>query len=278
MASVWKGSISFGLVNIPVELQGAVTEHRPRFRLLHAKDKSPVSYERVCQREGKNVAWQDLVKGYEYSKGKFVVLTKEDFETAAIEKTKTIDILDFVDDEEVDERFFDNSYYALPGKGSGRGYVVLREAIRASGRIGIGKFVLRDSEHLVALHVVEDALVLTMMRFADELVDVSKFQFPRAKDVRPKELQLAKMLIDNLEAKWDPEKYKDEYRENLMRVIKAKMKGVEPDLEAEEHPKDASVIDLMERLRRSLEGGAKGAKKAAKRKTGRGRGKQRKAA
>jgi DNA end-binding protein Ku len=274
MAAVWKGMISFGLVNIPVELHGAVTEHRPRFRLLHAKDQSPVSYERVCQREGKAVAWSDLVKGYEYTKGKFVVLTKEDFQTAALEKTKTIDILDFVDEQEIDDRYFDNSYYALPGKGGNRGYAVLREAIRESGRAGIGKFVLRDSQHLVALYAVEDALVLTMMRFADELVDVSHYNFPSAKEVRPKELEMAKALVENLAGKWEPEKYTDEYRENLMRVIKAKLKGKKPELVVEEEPKDADVVDLMERLRRSLEGGAK-RKPAARARSGR---KQRRAA
>ena len=115
MAAIWKGTIAFGLVTIPVELHPAVREDRPRFRLLHAKDKSPVHYNRVCEREGKAVAWDDLVKGYEYSKGHYVVLTKDDFRTAAVEKTKTIDILDFVQATEIDDRFFENSYYALPG-------------------------------------------------------------------------------------------------------------------------------------------------------------------
>src|SRR5262245_40602558 len=121
MAASWKGSISFGLVNIPVELHAAVSNARPHFRLLHAKDTSPVSDERVCQREGKAVAWEDLVKGYEYEKGKYVVLTKDDFKTAAVEKTKTIDILDFVDADAIDDRFFDTPYYAVPGKGGSRG-------------------------------------------------------------------------------------------------------------------------------------------------------------
>jgi DNA end-binding protein Ku len=277
MAAVWKGMISFGLVNIPVELQGAVIEHRPRFKLLHSKDRSPVSYERVCQREGKAVAWQDLVKGYEYSKGKFVVLTKQDFEAAAIEKTRTIDILDFVAESEIDDRFFDTSYYAVPGKGGARGYTVLREAIRAGDRVGIGKFVMRESQHLVALYAVGDALVLTTMRFADELVDVSRYNFPSAREIRPKELEMAKALVENLAAKWEPEKYKDEYRENLMRVIQAKVKGTKPDLVADEAPEDAGVIDLMERLRRSLEGKTKIGKQAPRR-SSRSRAKPRRAA
>src|SRR2546423_1545116 len=170
--SMWKGSIAFGLVNIPVELYSAVRDHRPKFRLLHAKDESPVQYERVCQEEGKPVAWDDLVKGYEYAKGQFVVLTKEDFKTAALEKTKTVDILDFVDPDDVDERYFETPYYLQPGKGSERAYVLLRDALRETGRIGIAKMILRDTQHLCAVETIKDALVLTMMRFSDELADL----------------------------------------------------------------------------------------------------------
>src|SRR5439155_21322574 len=144
--AMWKGSLAFGLVNIPIELYSATRDHRPKFRLLHAKDEEPVRYERVCQKEGKPVAWDDLVKGYEYAKNQFVVLTKDDFKTAALEKTKTIDILDFVDPGEVDERYFETPYYLLPGKGADRAYALLREGIRASERIGIAKIILRDTQ------------------------------------------------------------------------------------------------------------------------------------
>jgi DNA end-binding protein Ku len=263
MAAVWKGSISFGLVNIPIELHGAVANTRPHFRLLHGKDKSPVSYERVCQREGKTVSWNEIVKGYEYAKGKFAVLTKEDFEKAAVEKTKTVDILDFVEATDIDDRYFDTPYYAVPGKGGERGYAVLREAIRKSGRIGIGKVVLRETQHLTALTVVDQALVLTMVRFAEELVDVHKFKFPSAKELRPKELEMATTLVESLAADWEPEKYKDDYTINLMRVIKAKIKGAEPKLVSEEKKQPAQVVDLMERLRQSLEG-AKSKRQAAR--------------
>src|ERR1051325_8591749 len=264
--SMWKGSIAFGLVNIPVELYSAVRDHRPRFRLLHAKDESPVQYERVCQQEGKPVAWEDLVKGYEYAKGQFVVLTKDDFKTAAVEKTKTIDILDFVDPKEVDERFFETPYYLLPGKGADRSYALLREAIRDSGRIGVAKIILRDAQHLAAVEAIGDALVLTMMRFADELADLSEFRFPHKTDIRPAEMKMARQLIGSLESKWDPEKYTDEYKENLMRVINAKMKGKTPKLIAEDHgPKQAEVVDLMARLRASLEGKGRSTAKETKR-------------
>ena len=135
--ALWKGSISFGLVNIPIELHTAVRDHRPHFRMLHAKDKSPVRFQRVCIRDGQPVAWEDLVKGYEYSKGHFVVVTKDDFETAALEKTRTVDIIDFVNAEEIDDRFFETPYYLTPAKGGERAYALLREAIRESGRIGM---------------------------------------------------------------------------------------------------------------------------------------------
>jgi DNA end-binding protein Ku len=254
--ATWKGSLAFGLVNIPVELHTAVRDHRPRFRLLHAKDESPVHYERVCESEGKPVAWEDLVKGYEYEKGQFVVLTKDDFKTAALEKSKTIDILDFVDPDEVDERYFETPYYLVPAKGAERSYALLREAIRESRRVGVGKIILREAQHLAAVEVIDDALVLTMMRFSDELADLSEFSFPSAEGLRKPELAMARQLIEHLGADWDPEKYTDEYRDNLMRVIKAKMKGRAPKLEGREEPRTANVVNLMERLRASLEGAA----------------------
>src|SRR5437763_2085468 len=162
---LWKGSISFGLVNIPIELYTAVRNHRPKFRMLHAKDKSPVKFERVCVQDGKPVAWEDLVKGYEYSKGHFVVMTKEDFQAAAVEKTRTVDIVDFVKAEEIDDRFFETPYSLVPAKRCERAYALLREAIRGSAQVGIAKFILRDAQHLAALEVIGDAMVLSVMRF-----------------------------------------------------------------------------------------------------------------
>jgi DNA end-binding protein Ku len=253
---MWKGSIAFGLVNIPIELYGAVRDHRPKFRLLHAhKDESPVHYERVCQSEGKPVAWEDLVKGYEYEKGQFVVLTKDDFKTAAIEKTKTIDILDFVDPKEIDERYFETPYYLQPAKGEDRAYALLRDAMKDTGKVGIAKIILRDAQHLASVEAHGDAIVLTMMRFADELADLGDFRFPKGGDIRPAELKMAQQLIDNLAAEWNPEKYTDEYRDNLLTIIQAKLKGRKPKLTGRETPRQAEVVDLMARLRASLEGG-----------------------
>jgi len=250
--ALWKGSISFGLVNIPIELHTAVRNHRPHFRMLHAKDKSPVKFERVCIRDGHPVAWEDLVKGYEYQKGHFVVVTKDDFEAAALEKTRTVDIIDFVKADEIDDRYFETPYYLVPAKGGERAYALLRDAIRESGRIGIAKFILREAQHLAAVEVIEQSLVLTVMRFADELVDATQFDLPGDAGVRKAERDMAKALVNSLAAEWDPSKYTDEYRENLMRVIQAKMKGKTAHLEPSAEPREAKVVDLMERLRQSL--------------------------
>ena len=263
--AIWKGSIAFGLVNIPVELHTAVRDSRPRFRMLHVEDKSPVKFERVCAREGKPVAWDELVKGYEYEKGRFVVLTKEDFRAAALEKTRTVDIRSFVKPAEIDDRFFESSYYLVPAKGGERAYALLREAIRQTERVGIATIVLREAQHLAALEVIKDAMVLTLMRYANELVDAKAYEFPPAKDIRKPELAMAVTLVENLADTWDPSQYTDEYRENLMKIIKAKLKGKEPKLTEHVEPRQAEVVDLMERLRKSLQGaGGSKARKTAK--------------
>jgi DNA end-binding protein Ku len=259
MAAIWKGAISFGLVSIPVELRTAVRGDRISFRMLHAEDLSPVRYERVCTEDGQPVPWEDVVKGYEYTKGKYVVLTDEDFESAAVESSRTLDILDFVKQEEIDPRFFETPYYLVPSKGGERPYALLREAMRRTGAVGIGKIIIRQKQNLAALKVVGDALVLELMRFANELVDTKEFSFPTSEVVKPQELTMAEQLIANLAEPFEPEKYTDDYRANLMRIIRAKLKGKKADLEPmqESEPADAQVVDLMARLRESLEQGKK---------------------
>jgi DNA end-binding protein Ku len=274
MASIWKGSLTFGLVNIPVELKTAVRADHISFRLLHKDDLSPVKYERVCQADGETVPWNEIVKGYEYDKGKFVVLTDEDFKAAALESSKTIDILDFVKEEEIDPRYFETPYYLVPQKGGEKPYALLREAIRQTGSVGIGKIIIRQSQHLAGVKVVGDALVLEIMRFANELVDAKEFNFPARDAIRPQELQMAEQLVGNLAEPFDPTRYTDDYRANLMRVIKAKMKGKKPKLEEPEHEvADSGVLDLMSRLRASLEegGGKKGAVRAKRKEVAAGR-------
>jgi DNA end-binding protein Ku len=240
--------------------------------MLHAKDKSPVRFERVCIRDGHPVAWEDLVKGYEIAKGHFVVLTKDDFKAAAVEKTQTVDIIDFVRAEQIDDRFFEVPYYLTPGKGGDHAYVLLREALLASGRVGIARFVLREKQHLAAVEVIDKALVLSVMRFEDELVDTGTLHLPVKTDTRKQELDLAKMLVDSLAGDWDPSKYSDQYVENLMKIIKGKAKGKKVALEAGEEKRPAKVVNLMERLRESLEHAnakpATAGKRPAKRRVG----------
>ena len=265
MAAIWKGSLTFGLVNIPVELKTAVRADHISFRLLHEEDLSPVKYERVCQADGQPVPWNEIVKGYEYEKGRFVVMTDEDFKAAAVEQSKTIDILDFVQQEEIDPRYFETPYYLVPAKGGEKAYALLREAIRQTGSVGIGKIIIRQSQHLVGIKVVGEALVLEIMRFANELLDINEFSFPSAEVVRPQELQMAEQLVTNLAESFDPSKYTDDYRANLMRIIKAKMKGKTAKLEGpQEETPDSGVLDLMSKLRASLEEGTekKGAVRA----------------
>jgi DNA end-binding protein Ku len=256
MAAIWKGSITFGLVSIPVELRSAVRTDNISFRMLHEEDLSPIKYERICAADGEPVPWSEIVKGYEYTKGKFVVMTDEDFKSAALETSKVIDIIDFVKEDEIDPRFFETPYFLLPTKGGEKAYALLREAIRTTGSIGIGKIIMRQTQHLAGIKVVGDAIVLEIMRFANELVDIGDFAFPSAEGVRPQEIQMAEQLIANLAEPFDPAKYTDDYRANLMRIIKAKMKGKKVKLEEpEREPQDAGVIDLMSRLRESLEQG-----------------------
>jgi DNA end-binding protein Ku len=256
MAAIWKGSLTFGLVNIHVELKTAVRADHISFRLLHEEDLSPVKYERVCQADGEPVPWNEIVKGYEYEKGKFIVMRDEDFKAAALEASKTIDILDFVKQDEIDPRYFETPYYLVPAKGGEKPYALLREAIRTTGSVGVGKIIIRQTQHLAGVKVVGDALVLEIMRFANELVDANEFNFPPRDAIRPQELQMAEQLVANLAEPFDPARYTDDYRANLMRVIKAKMKGKKPKLaEPERETEDSGVLDLMSRLRASLEEG-----------------------
>lgn len=185
----------------------------------------PARFERVCSREGRPVAWEEVVKGYEYERGRFVVLTKDDFKAAALEKTRTIDIRSFVKGAEIDDRFFETSYDLTPAKGGERAYALLHEAMRETGLVGVATIVLRDAQHLAALEVVGDAVVLTMMRYAEELVDLGEYRFPTGVQIRKPELQMARTLVEQLAARWDPAQFTDEYGEKLMQIIRARMKG-----------------------------------------------------
>jgi DNA end-binding protein Ku len=272
--AIWNGAISFGLVTIPVQLVSAVRSQRPRFHLLHEKDEAPVRYERVCAREGKAVPWDQIVKGYEFEKGEYAVLRKEDFKRAALEKTDTIDVLSFVPAGAIDPRYFETPYYLAPGKGADRAYALLRETIRKAGKVGVVQLILRQSQHLAALSVKDDVFVLTLLRLADDLAATDSVKAPSGRGLRDSELQLAARLVDGLAGPWKPEQYKDQYAANLFAIIKAKIKGkgAKPRLGAiGAGEPNAGVADLMERLRESL-----AANTNARQKPQRARGKSRK--
>jgi DNA end-binding protein Ku len=264
MRAIWKGAISFGLVNIPIALYSATRSEDLKFRLLRKKDLSPVNYKRVAESDGKEVPWGEIVKGYEYEKGKFVVLKDEDFQRVDIEATQTVDIIRFVELKEVNPIFFHKPYYMEPQKGGDKAYVLLREALRTSGKIAIAKVVIKTRQHLAAVKPQEKGLVLELMHFATELIDVDEFKLPATKQIGKKELQMAEALIDSMSDKWNPEDYVDEYKDALEKVIEEKVeKGDKRPAKAIRKTKPTNVIDLVSVLQQSLkQSGGKGAKKA----------------
>jgi DNA end-binding protein Ku len=261
--AIWKGSISFGLVNIPIALYPATRREELKFRLLRESDLSPVNYKRVAERDGKEVPWNQIVKGYEYEKGKYVVLKDEDFERVDLEATQTVDIQDFVDQEEIDPMFFYKPYYLEPQKGGDKAYALLRDALKDSGKVGIAKVVIKTRQYLAGVKPEGGALVLEIMHFADELADPGKLHVPTKTEVGKREMNMAKSLIDSMSSKWNPEKYKDDYREALMEVIEEKVEagGKEIEEKPKKAPKPTKVIDLVSVLQKSLD--QTGAKKKA---------------
>lgn len=250
--NVWKGSISFGLVNIPVSLQNAVREDHIEFRLLEKNSLCQVKYERVCKKNNKAIPWNDIVKGFEYAKDKFVVLTDKDFEKAALATSKAFEIEDFVPSSQIDSRYFSKPYYAIPDEGAEGVYALLREAIRETDTVGIGRITMRGKQHLAAVRALDDAIEINLMRFADEVIDQSEFEIPSGEKPKPQALKMARQLIESLTADFNPRKYKDQYRENLQSIIDAKVKGKSIQLVESEEPRPTAVIDLVERLQASL--------------------------
>jgi DNA end-binding protein Ku len=265
MRPLWKGSISFGLVNIPITLFNAVRKEELSFRMLRSSDLSPINFKRVAEADGKEVPWDKIVKGYEYSKGKFVVLKDDDFRRVDIEATQSVTIESFVDLAEVNPLHFHKPYYMEPQKGADHAYILLRDALKATGKIGISRVVIKTRQHLAAVKPQEEGLMLELMHFAEELVEVEEFRTPRGAAAGRKEMEMAKSLINTMTEKWKPEDYKDEYTGQLTKIIQQKVKAggkALPKLKAAEKP--ANVIDLMAALQESLAAGSGKKKTAAK--------------
>ncbi len=253
MRAMWSGSISFGLVNIPVRLYSAVGgEAKLEFDLLHEKDMSPIRYAKVCKVEGEEVPNEEIVKGYEYEDGQYVVMTDDDFQRADVTLTHSIEIEDFVEETEIDDIYFDKPYYLEPDKGAAKPYALLREALRKSGKVGIARFVLRNREHIAAVKPSGDLLVLNQLRYQSEIREPEGLKLPESGEAKEKEIELALALIDKLTDHFKPEKYTDRYTTELKRVIEEKSQGRVPVARGEE-PKPTEVVDLMSVLKKSLE-------------------------
>ena len=253
MRAMWSGAVSFGLVNIPVRLYSATGgETKLEFDLLHEKDKSPIRFARICKLEGEEVPYQELVKGFEYSDGEYVILTDEDFQKADVTKTRAIQIQDFVKEEEIDDIFFEKPYFLEPDKGAAKAYALLREALRQSGMVGIASFVLRNREHIAAIRPSGNVLMLDQLRYPSEIRKPEGLKLPEAAEIDQRELDLALALVNQLTDEWKPEKYHDTYTEELRRVIEEKAQGRIPVPKGEE-PRPTEVVNLMDALKKSLE-------------------------
>src|SRR5215467_8772704 len=252
MRAIWKGNISFALVSIPISLFSATRRNELSFHYLHKKDMSAVSYKRFCDSEDVEVPWEEITRGYEYEKGQYIEITDEDLDKADVELTKTIQILEFVQEEEIDPVFFDKPYYLEPQKGGDRAYALMRDALAQSKKVGIAKVVLKSREHLAAVKAVGDMMTLQTMRFAHEIVETGSLNLPKKADISKKEMDLANTLIDSMSDKFDPKKYKDDYYDKVMGIIQMKVAGISPAAPAAKAAGPTNVVDLMEILKQSL--------------------------
>jgi DNA end-binding protein Ku len=272
--SMWKGAISFGLVTIPVAVYPATEEKSVKFNQLHDEDMGRIRYKRVCEVDGEEVPYDHIVKGYELEKDRYVVLEDEDFDAVPVESSRTIDIQQFVDLEEIDPILFKKSYYLVPEETGAKAYALLRRALEEESKVGISKVSFRDKEHLAALRFKDDVFVLETMFWPDEIRAAEFDTVHEDGKIREQEVEMAKSLIENLSEPWNPDAFKDEYREALLEIVEKKAAGEEIEAAPEAQP--ARVVDLMEALKASVEAvkqkgpqssGSGGAKKATAKKS-----------
>jgi DNA end-binding protein Ku len=258
--AIWSGAINFGLVTIPVKLFTAVRTNDLRFNFLHKKDDGRIFNERHCTVCGEKVEYADLVRGYEFEKGQYVTLGDDDFKSVLPEATQSVEIVEFVDLDQINPMYFDTPYYLEPEKKGRHAYALLRESLREANKVGIAKVVIRSREHLAALKPNGEALVLELMHFADELVAQSDFDFPELKEkVAPAELKVAKLLIDTMSVEeFEPEKFHDDYKEAVMSMIDARVAGEQVAAPETKRPAATNVVNLMDVLQRSLEQSKRG--------------------
>jgi len=274
--AIWKGTISFGLVSVPVVLQSAERRSEEiKFNLLDRRDQSRIRYERINDQTGNPVPWNEIVKAYEYDENDYVIMTPEDFKRAAIEASQTIEIETFIDEADIDPMYYERPYFLVPGKKGEKGYVLLREAMKRSKKIGIAKVVIRTKQYLAALLSRGDALVLDLMRFSHELRKPEDLDLPTGQPstykINAKEIHLAEQLIDSMTEEWEPDQYKDDYHDALMKRIEKKIaaggKNIAEDVEGVEHEPAPRVINITDLLQQSMRNVARSApRKAARRK------------
>jgi DNA end-binding protein Ku len=265
---IWKGSINFGLVNIPVSLHSAEDRRDElSFKLLDRHNLTPIHYQRINEKTGREVPWNQIVKGYEYEHGKYVPITEEDFQSANVEATQTIEIMDFIDVGEISPVYYDKPYYLEPLKKARKSYALLREVMRRTGKVGIAKIVIRSREHLAALIPDGPMLVLNLLRFPYELRSADAYDIPKENfkqlDIDEKEIKMAERLVEAMVGKWDPKKYHDEYREDLIKLIEKKIKtgrihAIDESKGSKETKRQAKVVNIMDLLKRSIEKTASG--------------------
>jgi len=266
---IWNGVISFGLLHVPVQLFPGERSVDLHFRMLDVRDKQPIRYERVNSETGKEVPWKDVVKAFEYEKGNYVVIDEKDIKAAAPEATETVEIETFVERDEINPMYFEKPYYLVPGKRAEKAYVLLRETLEKTGRVGIAKVVIRTRQYLSMMMPLGDALVLNLLRFPQEIVEADEYKFPsQAHKVTAKEVEMAAQLVDSMTEKWDPAKYKDDFRDKLKKIIESRVEEeegtVKPAKASRAKPAKGAatnVVDFMSLLKQSLEtkkgGGAK---------------------
>jgi DNA end-binding protein Ku len=253
--AIWTGSVSFGLLNVPVRLYSAVSRKSVSFRELRASDSSRVRHRRVAEADGEEVPYEEIVKGYEIAPEQYVVLTRDELEELDPQKTKAIEIQDFVDLDEIDPIYFDHPYYLGPDKGAEKAYALLVKAMADSNKVAIARFVLRNRENLAAIRPMGKVLTMATMRFADEVVSPDELEdvIPQnGKKIEKREVEMAKQLIESLSGEFEPEKYRDEYREELLALIERKARGEEVVEAVSEEPKPTKAPDLMAALEESL--------------------------
>jgi len=268
MQTIWKGSISFGLLNVPVRMSVATARENIRFRTLHKECHTPLTQKRVCPNCNQEVEYENTVRGYEYEDNKFVIISDEDLESIPVRSTKTIEIVDFIKLEEVDPIYYDKTYYLRPGDGGEKPYLILRDAMHKTGRVAMAKVTIRQKEHLALIRIIDNALAIETMFFPNEVRSMEELGIDKLEtniQIRSEENEMAIKLVENLTAEFNPQKYTDDYREELLKMIRNKIDGEEIKEVATSEPRP-QVLDLMEKLRASVEA-TKKEEKVAKRKT-----------